>query len=68
MPGDGLHFMWHPEMAKTKDMAGSAVPVTPVKKADSLFDELAEIERQLSKHAFELFENRGWMVGRDLDH
>ena len=37
-------------------MAGRAVPVTPVKKVGSLFDELTEIERQLSERAFELFE------------
>ncbi len=48
-------------------MAGSAVSVKRVKKTGSLFDELAEIERQLSRHAFELFQNRGWMVGHDLD-
>jgi HSP20 family molecular chaperone IbpA len=47
-------------------MAGRAVPVTPVKKVGSLFDELTEIERQLSERAFELFENRGWLLGHNL--
>ena len=48
-------------------MAASAVPVTPVKRVGSLFDELVEMERRLSKRAFELFENQGWMLGHDLD-
>ncbi len=48
-------------------MAGRTVPVKPVKKVGSLFDELTQIERQLSSRAFELFEDRGWMVGHDLD-
>ena len=47
-------------------MAGRAVPVTPVKKVGSLFDELTEIERQLSERAFELFESRGWLLGHNL--
>lgn len=48
-------------------MASRAVPVTPVKKVGSLFDELTEIERQLSERAFELFERRGWGRERELD-
>jgi len=48
-------------------MAGRTVPVKPVKKVGSLFDELTEIERQLSGRAFEFFEDRGWMVGHNLD-
>lgn len=47
-------------------MASRAVPVTPVKKVGSLFDELTEIERQLSERAFELFESRGWLLGHNL--
>ena len=47
-------------------MASRAVPVTPVKKVGSLFDELTEIERQLSGRAFELFKNRGWLLGHNL--
>jgi HSP20 family molecular chaperone IbpA len=48
-------------------MAGGTVPVKSVKRVGSLFDELTEIERQLSRGAFQLFENRRWMVGHDLD-
>jgi HSP20 family protein len=48
-------------------MAGRAVPVKATKKAGSLFEQLAEVERQLSRRAFELFEHRGWGRGRALD-
>lgn len=48
-------------------MAGRAVSVKPVKRAGSLFDELTEVERQLSKRAFEFFEDRGWVFGHDLE-
>jgi len=48
-------------------MAGSTVPVKPVKKLGSLWDEITEINRQLAKRAFEVFADRGWLVGHDLD-
>jgi len=48
-------------------MAGSTVPVKPVKKLGSLWDEITEINRQLAKRGFELFADRGWLVGHDLD-
>jgi len=47
-------------------MAGRAVPVKSVRRVGSLLEELAEIERQLSERAFELFENRGWLLGHNL--
>ncbi|MGH7411029.1 MAG: hypothetical protein ACREJ6_08250 [Candidatus Methylomirabilis sp.] len=39
-------------------MASHAVPIKPVKRVGSLAEELTEIERQLSKRAFELFGDR----------
>lgn len=48
-------------------MAGRAVAVKPVKRIGSLLDELIETERELSRSAFKLFENRGWIVGHDLE-
>lgn len=48
-------------------MAGRVVPVKPEKRVGSLFDELTEIERRVSKRAFEHFGHRGWIVGRDVD-
>jgi HSP20 family protein len=48
-------------------MAGRGVPVKAAKKAGSLSEQLTEIERQLSRRAFELFEQRGWGRGRALD-
>ncbi len=49
-------------------MAGRGVPVKAVKKLGLLFDEWTEIKRQLAKGAFELFEDRGWLVGHDIDN
>ncbi|MEK6662054.1 MAG: Hsp20/alpha crystallin family protein [candidate division NC10 bacterium] len=48
-------------------MAGRTVPVKSVRRIGSLLEELAEIERQLSRRAFELFERRGWGRERELD-
>lgn len=48
-------------------MAGRAVPVKSVRRIGSLLEELAEIERQLSRRAFELSERRGWGRERELD-
>ena len=48
-------------------MASRTVPVKPVKRGGSLLEEQMEIERQLSRRAFGLFERRGWGRGRELD-
>ncbi len=49
-------------------MAGRGVSVKAVKKVGWLCDEWTEIKRQLAKRAFELFEDRGWLVGHDIDN
>ncbi len=48
-------------------MAGITVPVKAVDAIGLLLAELTEIDRQLSRRAFELFENRGGVVGHDLN-
>lgn len=40
----------------------------PVKKTESIFDELQQMHDQILKRAFEIFDGNGQALGRDLDN
>jgi HSP20 family molecular chaperone IbpA len=39
----------------------------PIKKSDSIFEEVEKMRNHIMKRAYELFEGRGFEFGRDLD-
>jgi HSP20 family protein len=39
----------------------------PVKKTESIFDQLNDLQNRITKRAFEIFDGNGHVFGRDLD-
>jgi HSP20 family protein len=40
----------------------------PIKKTESIFDELSQMQERIMHRAYDLFETRGKSFGRDLEH
>ena len=40
----------------------------PIKKTESIFNELKEMQDRIMHRAYDLFETRGRAFGRDLEH
>jgi HSP20 family protein len=40
----------------------------PIKKTESIFDELKKMQDQIMRRAYDIFENNGRALGRDLEH
>src|SRR5581483_5310339 len=51
------------EVKETKSMATTV----PVKKSESLFDELKDMQDRIMKRAFEIFDRNGHVLGKELD-
>ena len=42
--------------------------IVPVRKTESIFDELHALQNKITKRAFEIFNNKGQEFGRDLEN
>lgn len=45
-----------------------ATDTLPVKKAESLFDEIGRIEKRIMQRAYEIFDNNGHSFGKELEN
>jgi HSP20 family protein len=55
-------------MKANQKWSKSMAPTLPIKKTESIFDELKNMQDRIMHRAYDIFENNGRALGRDLEH
>jgi HSP20 family protein len=55
-------------MKANQKWSKSMAPTLPIKKTESIFDELKNMQDRIMHRAYDIFEKNGRALGRDLEH